>query len=81
MVELVDQVAPQRLATECADALGGLDRFHAGLAGMKRAPSLVVGIDHLGGARGDPDQNDPRTEVDVLERRVIDLHVAACFHQ
>src|SRR5690606_24185162 len=53
----------------------------AGLAGMKRAPSLVVGIDHLGGARCDPDQNDPRTGVDVLERRVIDLHVAACIHQ
>ena len=34
MVELVDEVAPQRLATECADALGGLDRFRAGLAGL-----------------------------------------------
>lgn len=76
MVELVDQVAPQRLSTERADALGGLDRFRAGLAGLKRAPRLVVGIDHLSGARRDPDQNDPRTGVDVLERRVIDLHVA-----
>lgn len=55
MVELVDEVAPQRLATERADALGGLNRFHAGLAGMKRAPRLVVGIDHLGGARCDTD--------------------------
>ena len=27
MVELVDEVTSQRLATECADALGGLDRF------------------------------------------------------
>ena len=29
MVELVDKIAPQRLATERADALGGLDRFRA----------------------------------------------------
>lgn len=47
------------LATKRADVLGGLNRFHAGLAGMKRAPSLVVGINHLAGNRCDSDQNDP----------------------
>ncbi|WP_211260677.1 hypothetical protein [Pseudoxanthomonas dokdonensis] len=57
MVELIDQVAPQRIATEGADALGSLDRFRAGLARLKCAPRLVAGIDHLGGARRDPDQN------------------------
>lgn len=37
MIELIDQVAPQRLATERADALGGLDRFRAGLTALKGA--------------------------------------------
>jgi hypothetical protein len=29
MVKLIDQLAPQRLATESAGALGGLDRLRA----------------------------------------------------
>jgi len=75
------QVAPQRLAAERADTLGDLDRFRTGPASLKREPRLVVGIDHLGGARCDPDQDDPCTRIDVVEGRVVDLHISACIHQ
>lgn len=43
IIELIDQVPPQQLATEGTDALGGLDCLRTGFAGLNRAPRLVVG--------------------------------------
>jgi hypothetical protein len=52
MVELVDQIASQRLPDERADALGSLDGFLAGLASLRCAPrlaslALTIWVGHL----------------------------------
>lgn len=47
MVELVDQVAPQRLTTECADALGGLQQLELMRRQAGRGEPLLL-VDGLG---------------------------------